>query len=91
MNKEFGFKEVLLRYQENKDAEFTQNSNKEKESIVEVEILALGKDSKGFYNIGDKVLIHKGSLIERKHKYFSSDERMIDNEMQIICRVKEQD
>lgn len=85
--KQFGFKEILLKYTENKDAQFTNTSANNGKEIVEAEIVAVGEGTSGFYKAEDKVLVHKEMLIERKHKYFAQDERMLDNEQQIICRV----
>lgn len=85
--KRFGFTEVLLKYVEDKDATFTSSSTNNSNIIVECEILARGAGTSGFYKVGDKILVHKEMLIERKHKYFSQEERMLDNEKQIICAV----
>lgn len=85
--KEFAFKEVLVSFIEDKTAQFTNSSSNNGKEIVEVEILAIGEGTSKFYKAGDRVLVHKEMLIERKHKYFYPNEMMLDNEQQIICRI----
>ena len=84
--KEFGYREVLLEYIEDKDAQFTKSNSVDEKELVEAKILAIGAEVE-FFKVGDKVLLHKEIFIKRKHKSFLPNEVMIDNYRQIICRL----
>jgi len=88
MNREFAFKEVLLEIEPEDKAGFSNAGNKDGEKrIIEAKVLAVGNATSGFYKPGDKVLVHDSILIQRNHKYFNKNERMVDMENQIICRI----
>lgn len=86
-NKEFGFKEVLVKVKLEVDAEFTKDSSQTNRKIIEAEVLSVGNMTSKFFKPGDKVLVFEDLLIQRNHPYFEKDERVLEMENQIICRI----
>lgn len=85
-NREFGFKEILIKVVEEKNADFTGGGSDEN-TVVEGEIMAVGRQTE-FYKVGDKVLVKKHQLKDKvNHRLFQKNEYLLEFERQVICKI----